>query len=296
MTQKVSRRQSQLFSRCLTTVLVFLASNSLPAHAAQGDGHWDRQFGTPGTASRNLALRFNGNSLYTGGFSVAAGQIATNTVVNVFNGTNWTSLGEITGGLTALYDFAFLGNDLYVGGLFQRAGDAPAVGLAKWYGANWSDVGGFSGLVSSLATDGTNLYVGGVFTNCGGIFTTNIAKWNGANWSALGDGIGYYADDLSQVVNVLLWHNGQLYAGARSRTPARLRPTMSPVGTAARGQRSARVWREPAVVSPAARLPRCNSLGTSCMSAGGSQPWAATCRRSTSPSGMAACGRHWARG
>jgi hypothetical protein len=185
----------------------------VPAHAAPGDGHWDRQFGTPGTASRNFALRFNQNSLYTGGASLAAGQIATNTVVNVFDGTKWSSLGEITGGLTVLYDFAFLGNDLYVGGLFQRAGDVPAVGLAKWDGANWSDVGGFSGLASSLAADGTNLYVGGFFTNCGGIFTTNVAKWNGANWSALGDGIGYYADDLSQVVNVLLWHKGQLYAG-----------------------------------------------------------------------------------
>src|SRR6266567_7747956 len=98
MTQKVSRRQSQLFSRCLTTVLVFLASNSLPAHAAPGDGHWDRQFGTPGTASRNSALRFNGNSLYTGGYSLAAGQIATNTVVSIFDGTNWSNIGEITGG------------------------------------------------------------------------------------------------------------------------------------------------------------------------------------------------------
>ena len=191
MTQKFCLRQSRLFPLFLITVLVFLASSSVPAHAAPGDGHWDRQFGTPGTASRNFALRFNGNSLYTGGYSVAAGQVATNTVVNVFDGTNWTSLGEITGGLTALYVFAFLGNDLYVGGLFQRAGDVPAVGLAKWDGANWSDVGGFSGVASSLAADGTNLYVSGTFTNCGGISITNVAKWNGANWSALGDGVGY---------------------------------------------------------------------------------------------------------
>src|SRR2546427_1398107 len=213
MTQKFSLRPSQLFPGCLTTVLVFLASNSVPAHAAPGDGHWDRQFGTPGTASRNFALRFNQNSLYTGGYSLAAGQIATSTVVNVFDGSKWTSLGEITGGLTVLYDFAFLGTDLYVGGLFQRAGDVPAVGLAKWDGANWSDVGGFSGVALSLAADGTNLYVGGTFTNCGGSSITNVAKWNGAKWSALGDGIGYYGDTFSQLVNVLLWRNGQLYAG-----------------------------------------------------------------------------------
>src|SRR5712671_3996766 len=102
MTQRFSRRKSHLFLRLLTAVLVLLASNSVPAHAAPGDGHWDRQFGTPGTASRNFALRFDANLLYTGGASLAAGQIATNTVVNVFDGTNWTSLGEITGGLTVL--------------------------------------------------------------------------------------------------------------------------------------------------------------------------------------------------
>src|SRR6185369_13706841 len=110
MTQKISVWPSQLFHRFLITVMIVIASNSAPAHAAPGDGHWDRQFGTPGTASRNLALRFNANSLYTGGYSAAAGQVATNTVVSVFDGTNWTSLGEISGGLTALYDFAFLGN------------------------------------------------------------------------------------------------------------------------------------------------------------------------------------------
>src|SRR5881394_1320536 len=213
MTQKFSPRRPQLYPRFLATLLVILASNSVPVHAEPGDGHWDRQFGTPGTATRNFALRFKGNSLYTGGYSAAAGQIATNTVVNVFDGTNWTSFGEITGGLSVLYDFAFLGNDLYVGGIFQGAGDIPAVGLAKWDGANWSDVGGFSGVALSLATDGTNLYVGGSFTNCGGISITNIAKWNGAKWSALGDGIGNYEDIYTQFVNVLLWHDGQLYTG-----------------------------------------------------------------------------------
>src|SRR5689334_19128721 len=56
MSPKFSFRLSPLFPRILTAVLVFLASNSVPAHAAPGDGHWDRQFGAPGTASRNFAL------------------------------------------------------------------------------------------------------------------------------------------------------------------------------------------------------------------------------------------------
>ncbi len=83
---------------------------STPAFAIPGDGHWDRQFNMPGTASRNSALRFNGATLYTGGYSLAAGQIATNTVVNIFDGTNWTTIGDLNGGpTTILEDFAFVG-------------------------------------------------------------------------------------------------------------------------------------------------------------------------------------------
>ncbi|HEX5219200.1 MAG TPA: hypothetical protein VFZ59_06505 [Verrucomicrobiae bacterium] len=183
--------------------------------ATPGDSHWDRQFGAPGTASVNLALRFIGNKLYAGGYSLANGQVSSNTVINVYDGTNWSTLGGISGGLstTILYDFAVLGNDLYVAGIFNHAGGVPAAGLAKWDGTTWSDVGGFEGVVLNLATDGTNLYAGGSFTNCGGVFATNIAKWNGTNWSPLGAGIGYFNNNLSQVVAVLLWHDGQLYAG-----------------------------------------------------------------------------------
>jgi len=193
------------------SVSIWLAA--VPAVALPGDGHWDRQFNMPGTGTVNLALRFNGNSLYTGGFSSSAGQIATNTIVNIFDGTNWSSLGELTGSLAGINDFAFLGTDLYVGGIFKEAGGVPAAGLAKWDGTNWSGVGGFAGLVAALAADGTNLYVGGSFTNCGGIFITNLAKWNGTNWSALGGGIGNYDTFFSQTVNVLVCRDGQLYAG-----------------------------------------------------------------------------------
>jgi trimeric autotransporter adhesin len=178
-----------------------------------GDGHWDRQFGMPGTSTRNFALRWNNNKLYTGGYSLSGGQTATNTVVWVFDGANWSTLGDITGGTTVLYDFGFLGNDVYVGGSFNRAGGVSAGGLARWNGTNWSGVGGFTGFVAALASDGTNLYVGGSFTNCGGIFTTNLAKWNGSSWAAVGGGIGFYDSPFSQAVNALAWHNGHLYAG-----------------------------------------------------------------------------------
>src|SRR3954452_14137314 len=77
--------------------------------AAPGDSHWDRQFGLPGTTNRVFALRFNGNQLYASGNGIGAGGLlATNTGVDIFDGTNWSNaLGELTGGTLLIYDVGF---------------------------------------------------------------------------------------------------------------------------------------------------------------------------------------------
>jgi len=182
------------------------------AHAATGDGHWDRQFNMPGTGTRNFAMTIHADKIYVAGIGLSSGQIATNTVVNVFDGTNWSTVGDITGGLPVIEDIAFLGNDMYVGGSFSTAGGVTANGLAKWDGNNWSAVG-FAGVVVALNSDGTNLYVGGSFTNAGGSVTTNLAKFDGTNWSTIGGGIGYYTGSTAPAVDVITWHNGLLYIG-----------------------------------------------------------------------------------
>lgn len=182
--------------------------------AAPGDSHWDRQFGLPGTTNRVFALRFNGDKLYASGMAVAiGGQTATNTGVDIFDGTNWSStIGELTGGLCVIYDVGFLGDDIYVAGIFTRAGGLSTPGLAKWNGSDWSSIG-FSGVATALVSDGTNLYVGGAFANAGGVLNTNVARYDGTNWHALGGGIGYHSGGTSPNVFILEWHNGQLYAG-----------------------------------------------------------------------------------
>ena len=205
------------FSSILTRPGIFLfclaicgAAGSLSA--APGDSHWDRQFGLPGTTNRVYALRFNGNNLYASGYGVGAGGlVATNTGVDMFDGTNWSNaFGELTGGSCVVYDFGFLGNDIYVAGIFSRANGLSAPGLAKWNGSDWSNIG-FSGAVRALLSDGTNLYVAGSFTNAGGVLNTNIARYDGTNWYSMGGGIGYYNFN-SSFVSALQLHNGQLYA------------------------------------------------------------------------------------
>jgi hypothetical protein len=197
-----------------TLSLLFLAlcgAGSL--FAAPGDSHWDRQFSLPGVTNRVYALRFNGNLLYAGGYAVGVGGlVSTNVGMDVFDGNNWSSVaGEVEGGNAIVYDFGFLRNELYVGGIFSRANGAPGPGLVKWNGSDWVTVG-FAGAAFVLLSDGTNLYVGGSFTNAGGVLNTNVARYDGTNWYALGSGLGYYGG-ISSYVNGLVSHNGLLYAG-----------------------------------------------------------------------------------
>src|SRR5439155_21161187 len=163
--------------------------------------------------NRVYALRFNGDKLYASGLPVGAGGLtATNTAVDIFDGTNWNNaFGELTGGLIVIYDIGFLRDAIYVAGIFSKAGGVTASGLAKWNGSDWSNIG-FAGVALALVSDGTNLYVGGAFTNAGGVLNTNIGRFDGTNWYAMGGGVGYY-NSLSSYVYVLQLHNGQLYAG-----------------------------------------------------------------------------------
>ncbi|HEY5913512.1 MAG TPA: hypothetical protein VJA21_23235 [Verrucomicrobiae bacterium] len=198
---------SRLFILCLALCCAGLLS------AAPGDSHWDRQFGLPGTTNRVFALRFNGDKLYAGGYAVSTGGLlATNTGVDIFDGTNWsTAMGELTGGSCVIYDIGFLRGDIYVAGVFSRAGGLSSPGLAKWNGTDWSSIG-FAGAALALVSDGTNLYVGGSFANAGGVLNTNVARYDGTNWYSMGGGIGYDGG-LSSYVYVLELHNGLLYAG-----------------------------------------------------------------------------------
>ena len=195
----------------LTSALIWFASSCAPTMAASGDEHWDTQFRWPGTTNYCYALGYHNSKLYAGGYNPISR--ATNSSVNVWDGTRWTSIGAVQGSFSTVYDIEFVGTDIYVGGVFSGVDGVSVSGLAKWNGAVWSSVGGFRGAVFALATDGANLFVGGVFTNAGGSIITNIARWDGANWSAMGAGLGPYYENGSGGVATLLWTGAELYAG-----------------------------------------------------------------------------------
>jgi hypothetical protein len=137
-----------------------------------------------------------GSDIYIGGDISQAGGISVNNVAK-WNGSDWSSLGSGIGGDFWLHDFsvssevhtmAFIGSDLYVGGLFSMAGNVGANHVARWDGQNWHNLGeGVTAPIEpnnagvlALAAAGSELYVGGNFTEAGGNPVSNIAVWNAA--------------------------------------------------------------------------------------------------------------------
>ena len=93
------------------------------------------------------------------------------------------------------------GAALYVAGELGAAGLAPAVGVARWNGQEWSAVGDGLGLVGNsfssqavarlCAVDlggGPLLCAIGDFASVSGAPAKGVALWDGASWSALGSG------------------------------------------------------------------------------------------------------------
>src|SRR5438309_12128192 len=110
----LSLTRSRIFLLCLA----LCGAGSLLA--APGDSHWDRQFGLPGATNRVYALRFNGDKLYASGYALGAGGlVASNTGMDVFDGSNWSNAaGELEGGSCVIYDVGFLRSDIYAAGTF----------------------------------------------------------------------------------------------------------------------------------------------------------------------------------
>lgn len=95
--------------------------------------------------------------------------------------------GDITGGI---HDLALIGNNLFIGGTFEHAGNIEANRIVQLNleSGEWSRLGdGVKGIVRNtyssvraLATHDNDLYVGGFFTEAGGKPASSLARWSGA--------------------------------------------------------------------------------------------------------------------
>jgi len=179
---------------------------------ANGIARWDgREWSALGAGIRNFTdppaahnaaamLTFDdgsGPSPYVGGnFTHAGGAPAA--TIDRRDGHGWAPVGEGLPGwgsigirALAVYDDGS-GPALYAGGYF-------GVGVARWDGDSWSDVGGgrMVGPIDSMAVfdDGTGaaLYAGGQMYTASGHPGDGLARWDGERWSPVGGGVDYDA-------------------------------------------------------------------------------------------------------
>jgi hypothetical protein len=147
---------------------------------------------------RAIAVDSAGRAYVGGKFKTVGGLVVNN--IAMWDGATWSALGaglEGDGGLDdgSVAALAIVGNDLYVGGSFTKAGGASAQHLAKLNltTKQWSQVGGgVDGQVYALTFANGLLYVGGDFDAVGSVDAKDIATWNGAAWQALGNSVQIY--------------------------------------------------------------------------------------------------------
>ena len=145
---------------------------------------------------------YNGKLVVGGSFLEAGGEVVSG--IATWNGTIWEPLVGTSGAIGVsilplgfVSSLAVFNGDLYVGGMFQRAGGIVVNNIARWNGADWSAVTGPSGFGTNnggsdiapvfdmTAVEG-RLIAAGEFTTAGGVAANSVAAWNGSTWSSLG--------------------------------------------------------------------------------------------------------------
>jgi len=197
----------------------FTSAGGLPA---QNVARWNGAAWQPvgaGLDGTVWAFAEHQGQLFAAGEFANSGSTALGAIAR-FDGANWQPVG---GGLQwnlGIFPVGFTlasdGQQLYVGGSFDRAGTVAASHVASFDGTNWHALGGGInnygwGWVRTIALHGGRVFVGGAFGQAGAVLTDNIAAWDGVSWSAVGAGVqgsSYGAD-----VWDLQVFQGELYVG-----------------------------------------------------------------------------------
>lgn len=167
-----------------------------------------------------------GPAIYAAGRFKLADDVPVNHIAR-WDGTSWSDVG---GGLDGMVDIDRVnalavyddgnGAALYAGGMFTGAGGVESIGIAKWDGKSWSDVGGGMNRPVRAFTvfdDGTGpaLYAGGNFWFAGEVRAVRVAKWNGQTWSALGEGFAGPSPWVTSLIGYDDGNGAALYAGGK---------------------------------------------------------------------------------
>lgn len=148
-------------------------------------------------------------ALYVGGWFTTVGASVAASRVARWDGGAWEILGTGLGEAFPVVAQTLLAFDadgpgpggaaLYAGGFYRFAGGAPALGLARWDGVSWEEVGGGVGtpaevrelLVADEDGEGVRpatLFVGGSYAPVVGGPANCIARWTGSAWETMEPG------------------------------------------------------------------------------------------------------------
>jgi len=169
-----------------------------------------------------------GDELYFGGNFT---KFNTDTIVGVakWNGLDMSTLGcgiqwncttpGISGSINPVYSIIRFGNNIFVTGSFDQAGNKTVNGLTMWDGNSWNNFGtglktwgGYWGTGLGFKVIDNELYVFGVFDSINGNACNSLAKFNGTTWVSVynfpifSSMIGYH----NQVYDIAKY-NDQLY-------------------------------------------------------------------------------------
>jgi hypothetical protein len=99
-----------------------------------------------------------------------------------WDGMAWQAVGAPLGNAADLVRVTTIlpyRDGLFAGGIFDRAGEVPASGLAWFDGTAWHDLdGGLDDLPTGLAVVGATLWVGGTQIEVGGRVSSGLAAWD----------------------------------------------------------------------------------------------------------------------
>ena len=165
-----------------------------------------------------FAMLWHQGKLYVGGDFMFADTIQVNNIAVWDSATNqWSRLDSgIEGFVRVIIPF---GDDIIVGGEFEKAGEVPARSVARWDGTSWHALGeGFDNPVYALALFQGGLIAGGEFNYSGGEYTPGIARWDGIAWRTISESLDSRVYALTATDSVLYVGGGFIEMGG---VPAR---------------------------------------------------------------------------
>lgn len=144
-----------------------------------------------GLDGQGMALAVSDGYLYVGGFFSQAGGIPANSIAR-WDGSQWSAVTTPLGNGVTYMDvypgfvtaLAASPHGVVVGGSFDKAGGAPAAGVAlvRDGGVHALGFGGnngidLSGYVSAITVRGDDVFIGGQFAHAGGHLSANVARF-----------------------------------------------------------------------------------------------------------------------